>query len=254
MVIAKQRIDAKLIVTCLNEEGNVQEFIDELMAHAPEEINLALVLVNNGSSDQTGLIIDSLARKYECITTVQRETTLDYGKSILDAHRNTFAINSDYIGWAPSDNQITGKDTAKALEFLVRSRSAFVKAVRYEKQYSLWRRIQSHGFNIIISILFRQNIADINGAPKLFRTELVPFLDLDGKNWFLDGEVFLKATKLLKKSDFSYVPVRFNERMHGKTKTSWFTALELFLQILEFRLWKMPRWLKQLNAKKQAIN
>jgi len=56
----------------------------------------------------------------------------------------------------------------------------------------------------------------------------------------------------MKNTSFIYVPARFNERTHGKSKTNWSTAFELFVQILKFRLWGMPKWLKQLNDEKTS--
>ncbi len=250
MVLVKDQITIKLIITCLNEEGNVQDFIEELMEYMPLKINISIVLVNNGSKDRTGSIIDGLAQKYPCITTIHRETPLDYGESILKANKCPLNFIPDYIGWAPSDNQISGQDVAKTIKVLNFNKPAFLKVIRYEKNYSLWRKIQSYSFNIIVSILFKRNIKDINGSPKFFRAELLPWLNLQGKGWFLDGEVHLKICHLMKKTDLAYVPVRFNEREHGKSKTSLITAFELFIQVLQLRLWGMPKWLKHLHVVK----
>ena len=250
MNLHNDQIAIKLIITCLNEEGNVKLFINELMLHLPVKIKISIVLVNNGSNDRTGMIIDTLAKQYSCITTIHRKKSLDYGESILNANKCLLAFTPDYIGWVSSDNQISGKDVAKTLKVLATEQPAFVGAIRYEKKYSLWRRIQSYSFNIIISILFKRNIKDINGSPKLFQAELFPLLDLKGKGWFLDGEAYLKICHLMDKKDCIYVPVRFNEREHGKSKTHWFTALELLLQVLEFRLYGMTKWLKHMNNNK----
>jgi len=247
MVLIKNQIAIKLIVTCLNEEGNVKIFIDELMASLPSKINIAIVLVNNGSHDRTGIIIDALAQNYSCITTFHRKNTLHYGESILNACKYPLNFSPDYIGWASSDNQISGKDVAKTLKVLAFEKPAFIKGIRYDKKYSLWRKIQSYGFDVIISILFKRKIKDINGSPKFFRVELLHLLDLQGKGWFLDGEIYLKMCQLMKKTDYIYIPVRFNERKHGKSKTYWFTAFELLIQVIQFRVFGMTKWLKQVN-------
>ncbi len=250
MILTENRVAIKLLVTCLNEEGNVQIFVEDLMTNLSPKINLALVLVNNGSSDKTGDVIDSLKRKYSCITTIHREKSLEYGESILQAQRYSLDFIPNYIGWAPSDNQISGEDTAKTMNSIIDQNPLFVKVERYEKNYALIRKIQSYGFNILVSLLYQKRIKDINGSPKLFRADLFSLLDLQATDWFLDGEAFLKVSRLVKKSGLIFVPTRFNERVHGKSKTRWSTAFELFVQILKFRLWGMSRWLKQLNSEK----
>lgn len=250
MVLPRNQVAIKLLVTCLNEEGNVHVFVEDLMKNLSPKINLALILVNNGSSDKTGDVINSLKQKYPCISTIHREKSLEYGESILKAQQYSLNFIPDYIGWAPSDNQISGTDTAKTLNSLIDQNPLYIQVERHEKNYALLRKIQSYGFNILVSFLYQKRIKDINGSPKLFRTDLFSLLDLQATDWFLDGEAFLKVSKLVRNANHIYVPARFNERTHGKSKTKWSTAFELFVQILKFRLWGMPKWLKQLNAEK----
>jgi len=108
-----KKLAIKLIVTCLNEEGNVQEFINELMENVSNKVELAILLIDNGSKDNTGAIISSLAQKYSSIIPIHREATFEYGKSILEALKISIDFSPEYIGWAPSDNQISGRDVSE---------------------------------------------------------------------------------------------------------------------------------------------
>ena len=254
MTIRKNMVAIKLIVTCLNEEGNVQEFINELMDKLSTHVNLALLLINNGSTDKTGSVIDSLAQQYPSIITIHREKPLEYGHSILDALAYPMDFSPDYIGWAPSDNQISGEDVAKTIDALIEEKPDFIKVIRYEKNYSLWRKIQSYAFNIIVSFFFMTKINDINGSPKFFRTDFLPILDLQSKGWFLDGEVFLKILRLVNKSNITSISVKFNEREHGKSSTSLFTAFELLINVLHFRFWRIRKWAKKVSYPKETSN
>ncbi|MHA2106894.1 MAG: glycosyltransferase family 2 protein [Candidatus Hodarchaeales archaeon] len=247
-MIQSQKLAVKLIVTCLNEEGNVQEFIDELMENLSSEIDLALLLIDNGSSDNTGQVITKLAQKYSSITPIYRETTLEYGKSILEALKFKIDFFPEYIGWAPSDNQISGKDVNETINILVSRKIDFIKAERFEKNYSLWRRVQSFVFNAIVSVLFLKRIKDINGSPKFFRTNLLAQLELTSEGWFLDGEAFLKSLKLVSKEKIGSISLRFNERTHGRSNTSWITAFELLIKVVIFRFWGIRKWAKNLKS------
>ncbi|PWI47249.1 hypothetical protein CEE45_12700 [Candidatus Heimdallarchaeota archaeon B3_Heim] len=244
----KKKLAVKLIVTCLNEEGNVQEFIHELMENISTEVELAILLIDNGSLDNTGAIISSLAQKYSSITPIHRKNTFEYGKSILEALKIPTDFVPDYIGWAPSDNQISGKDVNKTINTLISSSLDFIKVERYERNYSMWRRIQSFGFNAIVSLLFLKRIKDINGSPKFFHVDLLPKLDLQNEGWFLDGEAFLKALKLVSKRKMSSISVKFNERTHGRSNTSWITAFELLVKVVVFRFWGIRKWAKKSKS------
>ena len=250
MTTPEKKVVIKLIVTCLNEEGNVQLFINELMGELPTTVELSLLLINNGSTDDTGSIIDVLAQKYPSIEALHRESPFEYGHSILSALSHPMDFSPDYIGWAPSDNQISGTDVAKTMNALIEKEPDFIKVDRYEKNYSLWRRIQSFAFNFIISMLFLRRIKDINGSPKFFRADFLHILDLKSKGWFLDGEAFLKMLYLVDKSCMDSISVRFNEREHGKSSTSMLTAFELLIDVLQFRFWHVRKWKKRIHNQK----
>ncbi len=242
------KLAIKLIVTCLNEEGNVQEFIDELIENVSNKVDLAILLIDNGSKDNTGVIISSLAQKYSSIIPIHREATYEYGKSILEALKISIDFSPEYIGWAPSDNQISGKDVSETIDALISRELDFIKVERYEKNYSLWRRIQSFGFNALVSVLFLKRIKDINGSPKFFHTDLLPKLYLENEGWFLDGEAYLKCLKCVNKEKMSSISVRFNERTHGRSNTSWATAFELLMKVVVFRFVGIREWSKKLNS------
>jgi putative flippase GtrA len=250
-----RNLKVKLVISCLNEEKNVEVVISDIFKNIPKSISLYIILINNGSNDLTGDKIESLAKNYDKIVTVQRELPLDYSSSIIDGIKNYYTdLNEDYIGWAPSDNQITGQSISKMLNILVSHDVKYLKALRYEKDYSLSRKIQSFFFNAIISFTYQIEIQDINGSPKFIQKEIFDSLELNYKRWFLDAEAHIKISKLLNKHELINVPIRFNERIHGKSKTSMFTAFELFLQLMNFRFFGIGKWMKNLknnNPKEQ---
>ena len=241
--IDKKDVSFLLIVSALNEEKNITEFTESLLQKLPKIIKFKLLLVNNGSTDKTGEEIEFLKSKFTNILTLQREKPLDYSNSIKQAIASQ-KIDTSYIGWAWSDNQITGEDVATVITLVYESQPKFAKIFRFERDYSFWRKIQSFCYYVLINILFPGKIQDVNGCPKIFVTELLPILNLQGNGWFLDTETVAKMIILVKESDIIHVPVSFNKRIHGKSKTNWFTALELFMQTMSFRLIQLRKWKK----------
>jgi len=243
----KKEINIGLIISCLNEEKNLPVFLNELIENISETSNIRIYLIDNGSIDKTGDIIDDYSNRYEFVTSIKNKSTLGYGESIRKGISAALAddISYDYIGWSWSDNQIAGRDVYKVIKILKYNQSLFVKAVRYAKDYSFWRKIQSFWFNLLFAILFNSKIQDVNGCPKFIKSDLFEYLELTSRNWFLDAEVVAKLNKILNKEDILHVPVKFNKRMHGKSKTKWFTAIELFFDLVYFRLFGMNAWLKK---------
>lgn len=252
--LTSDKLKIKFIVSCLNEEGNVETFINELEKNIPTNAELAIILINNGSSDNTGPLINQLAEKYSNIYPVHRNSTLEYGQSIIKELDFEIPFQPDYVGWGPSDNQITGSSVTELIKSLTSKETILVKALRYDKDYSFWRKIQSFNFNLIIDILFQKNIQDINGSPKFVKSSVIDILDLKSKGWFLDAEVTLKVADLFGTGEIINIHIPFNKRIHGKSKTSWFTAFELFSQIIVWRFHHIIKWKKQLKTEKLMNN
>lgn len=240
-------ISVKIIISCLNEEKNLDSFLQDLISHINSKLKITLVLIDNGSIDNTWEVIMNYVNQINekvTIKAIKRDKILPYGTSIREGLiLDIKNINSyDYIGWAWSDNQITGFDVMQVIKQIQLIKPKFIKAMRLERDYSLVRKIQSTAFNMINSILFLSNLQDINGCPKFIRTEYLEKLDLKSNNWFLDSEIYIKMLKFVSQEDIVQIPVKFNKRVYGKSKTSWFTAFELLLNSLKFRFLELSKW------------
>ncbi|MCE7734014.1 MAG: glycosyltransferase [Candidatus Heimdallarchaeota archaeon] len=239
-------ISVKLVVSALNEENNITNFIHDLYTDLNPWIDLSLILMNNGSTDDTYNSMLKLKEKYpdQKITVITRDKILTYSKSYIEGFNLQNDLDFDYIGWVTSDNQISGETVSKILDITASANPELIKGMRVHKDYSLIRKIQSFFFNSIIALLFNMKVQDINGCPKLIKTELFEKLELKSDGWFLDAEVMLKLNKLIGEDKSVSVPIRFTQREEGKSKTNWYTAIELFMQIMKFRFTKTTNWYK----------
>jgi phenylacetate-CoA ligase len=69
-----RKIDLSVIAPCFNEEDNVPLLVSRLLAvFHRRDIAGEIVLVNDASTDATGTIIDSLARRHREVLPVHHE-------------------------------------------------------------------------------------------------------------------------------------------------------------------------------------
>src|SRR3989344_5730332 len=55
-----------VVIPAYNEEGNIARVVAETIRDAKKiAVDFEIVVVNDGSSDKTGVVIDSLAEKYK---------------------------------------------------------------------------------------------------------------------------------------------------------------------------------------------
>jgi glycosyltransferase involved in cell wall biosynthesis len=225
-----------LSIPLLNEEALVEAVFDGIRS-ALADLPHTLALVNNGSTDATGTIIDTLAR-HPGVIAVHLTVNAGYGGGILaglDALR-ALPTPPTVIGWCWGDDQID-PTVLPALYRRCQEGADLAKIRRTRREDGHQRRLISASYAAIMSAL-GLTTPDINGCPKLFRAEVLDRLALSHADWFLDAEAILKAESAgLRIED---VPAVMRPRAAGKSKVGLRTVAEFGLNITRYRLtgWK----------------
>ena len=185
-----------LAVPCYNEEDSLRNTATRLVqAFRERHLGLELVLVDNGSSDRTGQIIDELIR--EGLPVLKETVTVNqgYGYGVL---RGLARCRAPFVGFICADGQVDAVDVAKLFEIAAQSKTPkLVKVRRRFRMDGLVRKIVSIGYNGFANVLFGGlGTIDINGNPKIFPRAFYERMNLGSRDWFLDAEVMIKAKRL----------------------------------------------------------
>jgi len=221
-----------LSIPLLNEEALVEFVVDGIQA-ALGSLPHTLALVNNGSTDHTGTIIDGLAKRPEVIA-VHLTDNAGYGGGILAGLSALRSLPSPptVIGWCWGDGQI---DPIVLPDLYRRCLDGadLAKIRRTERQDGSRRALISATYAGIMSRL-GTTTPDVNGCPKLLRLEAFDRLALSRADWFLDAEAVLGAeADGMRIED---VPAVMRPRTAGESKVSWRTVTEFVVNIARYRL------------------
>lgn len=177
-----------------NEEANAEKVVRELRHELKrEQIDYELVLVDNGSTDNTGLILAKLARSNPSCKVVKVPQNQGYGWGIINGLR---WAGGDFLGFMGGDGQIDPADVTRVFKEMVAGEYQLCKVKRCRREDGLTRKIVTHIFNKLFVYTFKVNVGDINGSPKIMSRQCYEELNLSSKDWFLDAEVMLKANYL----------------------------------------------------------
>lgn len=192
----EDRPDLSLVLPCYNEEDVIRNTSVRLIQRFHEKhINLELVLVNNGSSDNTEKIIDDLIDQGLPIVKETLKVNEGYGNGILCGLRR---CRGKYLGFSCADGHVRAKDTVRLYEIVANSQSPkLVKVRRRFRQDGLVRKLVSFSYNMIANLLYGGlSSIDINGNPKILSRENFDRMNIQSKDFFLDAEVIIKAKRL----------------------------------------------------------
>lgn len=229
----KQEPDISLVMPCYNEEESIAQTAPELVeVFTQGKVNLELILVNNGSRDRTGAIIDTLIDRGLPVVKVTVKVNQGYGYGILCGLER---CQGRLVGYLCADGQVEAQDVYRVYQ-LARAQvgPCLVKVRRRFRADSLVRKVISCCYNVLINLLFRGlHSWDVNGSPKIFPRELLQPLALGSQDWFLDPELMIKI-KLL---DLPVKEINVIGRLRrgGKSQVRPVTCVEFLRSLYEYR-------------------
>jgi glycosyltransferase involved in cell wall biosynthesis len=220
-----------IILPCFNEAENIPEIL-ERFGHLISYSDTELILVNNGSFDNTALILEKYLPKYTFARQVDVAKNKGYGYGIMQGLKSA---KGNWIGWSHADLQTDVADIIKAIDICRNfsdSELGFVKGARTGRSFIA--RLFSKGMEFFVRIILKESLVEINAQPNIFNIKLLTFVENPPNHWGLDLFFYYVASK----SSFKFVriPVLFPERKYGKSKwnNGLFSRIGLSIKMLRY--------------------
>lgn len=228
------RPDLSLAIPCYNEEACIDATARELIAaFSNKGFTLELVLVDNGSSDGTGAVIDGLISQGLPVLKVHVPINQGYGHGVL---RGLAQCRGRWVGFICADGQVDAEDVCRLYQAGISAGGdVLVKVRRRFRMDGPRRKVISIAYNLGAASLFGGlGSIDINGNPKLFPSPWLERLELSSKDWFLDPEVMIKAKAL----GLPVIELNVMARMRraGVSHVRPVTLVEFSRNLLRYRL------------------
>jgi glycosyltransferase involved in cell wall biosynthesis len=220
-----------IVVPALNEEAHIEKTIRELLPVVRRAgIPFEIVAVNDGSSDQTGAVMDHLAIEIPQVRVLHHNSPRGVGPSFAEVLR---ATEAPYITLIPGDNAY---DTA-SLESLFGAvgQSDLVIAYRTNQKIAraLRRSIFSRSMAVLLNLAFGLDLNDYH-AVAIYPAQRLRKLDLayEGYSFQIEAQISL----IKEGCDVKQVPVDLNPEEPGRSRAFNFqtmrrlslTAMRLF--------------------------
>lgn len=219
--------DFSIIIPIFNEEEILYQQISKIICQIKKVIkssNYEIILVENGSSDNTYKIAKELKEKYKKLRLIKLSHP-SYGQAFkigIKKSRSPIIVQFDLDFW---DIKFLKKSLGliKKYDVIIGSKNLS----RSEDKRSLLRRMLSRLVEKSIRLRFNIFISDTHGL-KVIRKEVIsPLLQtIKCDNHFFDTELLLKATSL--DSNFIELPVKLSE-----IRSSRFPYLVRTMQVLK---------------------
>lgn len=220
-----------IVVPAHNEAENLQFLVPQLdwvLKTLGESYEI--IVVDNASTDATQQILAVLKEKFPTLK-AEYELEKGFGNAIL---KGLNTARGEIIGYIHADNQMKSEDIVRIYQKLIKDNLAVCKATRIDRHDGTWRFIISKTYNFLFRFMFGVKVRDINGSPKLFTRKFFMEAHIQSRDWFIDPEIIIKATRL--RFPLDEVEIHTAPRPHGSSQVRTQTIFE-FLNNM-FTYWR----------------
>lgn len=220
-----------LVIPCYNESANLPLLLERCKGLA-EQPGVEVILVDNGSTDESPQVLESLLPAYPGCRSIRVAVNQGYGFGILAGLR---AAEGEILGWTHADLQADPMDALRGLAlFDQHGPEIFVKGRRYGRP--LADVAFTVGMSLFETILLAKPMWDINAQPTMFSKAFFQRWKDAPSDFSLDLYAYYQAhIQGLKVHRFA---VRFGERAHGAShwNVSWAAKRKFIRRTVDFSL------------------
>ncbi len=180
-----------LVLPAHNEAENIEPVVRQALLVLPEYFDtFEVIVVNDGSRDSTGEIVDRLAREDARVRVIHHKKNRGYGGALTSGFK---ASTGDHVMFMDADRQFDISDIERLYPFI--PSHEIVAGFRMMRQDELHRRVFAEVFNLIVRVLFGVHLRDIDCAFKIFDGDLIRSLDLSSPGALINTEIQAKARR-----------------------------------------------------------
>ena len=208
-----------IVMPCYNEEKNIPLILDKFNKVIKRD-DIEVILVNNGSTDNSDQVLSELVPKYNFARVLKVIVNQGYGFGIVSGLKEA---KGEFIGYTHADLQTDPLDVLKALEIIEKqndTKNCYIKGKRKGRPF--FEQFFTIGMSIFESLYLGKFLWDINAQPNIFHKSFFEKIkDKCPKDFSLDLFLLYSAKKYnLKIIRFD---VKFPPRIYGQS--SWNTGL-----------------------------
>jgi len=230
---------ALVIVPTYNERFNIARLIPAILAQDP---SLEVLVVDDGSPDGTGAIVDAIAANNSRVDVIHREGKLGLGTAYIEGFRWALERKYDLVFEMDADFSHNPELLPEFLQMI--KEADVVLGSRYQDgrvnvvNWPMSRLFLSYAANVYARAVTGLPISDTTGGFKCFRRNVLESIDLNSvksNGYAFQIEMSFRAWK--RGFRLVEIPIIFVDRTEGVSKMSKKIVREAVWMVWRLRWW-----------------
>ena len=226
-VSEEDKKDTYVILPAYNEATRIQPVIEEIA-----EKGYKMIIVNDGSSDNTLEVIKESKKKYpENIHIYSHIINRGVGVAMQTGFDAVLKYNPRFIVNMDSDGQHDANDLENVLEPLVTGRAQAVIGVRPLKDMPLSRNIANAIMNLLTRIFYKVDVSDSQTGFRAITIDALKKININARGYLISSEFIREVND--NNIPFEEVPIRTIYTPETQAKgTNVTVAFKILIQMI----------------------
>ena len=187
----------------------IPQALETLKALAEE---FEIIVVDDGSTDHTTEVLDSLQQEIPCLRVVRHPRNLGYGAALQSGFRSA---TKDLVFYTDGDGQYDVQELSALFAGLSPGQDV-VNGYKIHRADSVGRTIVGKAYSVLVRTLFRLRLRDVDCDFRLLRRKVIESVSLACRS----GAICVELMAQVERAGFQVaeVPVHHHPRLTGRSQ------------------------------------
>ena len=223
----QERPSVSVFFPAYNDAHSIGKLVEDVLGILPELTGTyEVIVVNDGSTDETREVLEQLKSKYEAVRIVEHETNKGYGGALQSGFR---AAANDLVFYTDGDGQYDARELVKLFPLLTENVDV-VNGYKLERTDKINRKIVGGFYNRLAHFLFSLPIRDVDCDFRLIRRTILGKISLHSTS----GSICVELVYKLRRAGANFVETGVNHYARQYGKSQFFTVRRVSKTLLDF--------------------
>ncbi|MDD5472793.1 MAG: glycosyltransferase family 2 protein [Candidatus Methanoperedens sp.] len=221
-----------IIIPVYNEEITVSALLDMLLSIDFEGLETEIIVVDDGSSDDTPHILDSFSKR---VTLIHHPRNMGKGSAVRTGLKN---VTGDIIAIQDADLEYDPANLPKLIRLIREEGNDVVYGSRFLgniEGMSFSHYFGNKLLTFITRLLYNSSITDMETCSKVFKREVLQGVELKSNNFEIEPEITINILK--RGYRIHEIPISYTGRSKEHKKISWKDGITSMIYLIKCRFW-----------------